>query len=451
MLGRVLGHYELVARLGAGGMGAVYRGVHQTLQQPRAVKILRPDLANEPDVVARFRREAMIAASLRHPHIVLIYDVAEDQDIHYIVMDLLVGGSLRDVIRSSAPLPFARAMHLLGQLASSLDYAHGRGVIHRDIKPGNVMVSADDEVTLVDFGIARAADEARLTRSGTVVGTAEYMAPESFTSEGSEKSSDLYALGIIAYELLTGHAPFRGNPTAVSYAQVNTPPPPARTFFADVPEAVEAVLLKQLAKGPAERFPDATSFVEALKAAGEGAARDNVPTTAFDRPTIAPLPPLPQAPTALQTPLPGSSPPGQAPPSGAPPGTPSSTPAPTIMQSPPGVQRPATPHQGTSPPVGPPPTVVQPSQSGTPVPPGPYGPQQQSTPLPPRGYIPPPQSTPQPPGARPGAPYPAAPPDRSSTIRVVVFSLVVLAVVLLGSIAIWFMTSAPSEVASATP
>ena len=264
MLGRMLGHYELVARLGSGGMGTVYRGVHQTLRQPRAVKVLRPDLSNEADVVARFRREAMIAAGLRHPNIVLIYDVAEQDGLHYLVMDLLEGGTLRDIIRSSAPLPIQRAVDLLRPLASALDYAHAHGVMHRDVKPGNVLVSADGHVTLVDFGIARAAEEARLTRAGTVVGTAEYMAPEAFTGDGSDQNGDRYALGVIAYELLTGKAPFRGTPSAVSYAQINTPPPPARTLHPGVSARVEQALLSQLAKDPAERFPDAKRFVEAI-------------------------------------------------------------------------------------------------------------------------------------------------------------------------------------------
>ncbi len=264
MLGRVLGNYELVEKLGSGGMGSVYRGVHKALQQPRAVKLLRPDLANDPDVVLRFQREATIAAGLRHPNIVLIYDVGQQNDLHFIVMDLLEGGTLRDVIRSQAPMAVERAVELLLPLASALDYAHGRGVIHRDIKPGNVMVSVDGQVTLVDFGIARAAEEARLTRAGTVVGTAEYMAPEAFTSSGSNQNGDRYALGIIAYELLTGQAPFKGPPSTVTYNQIHTPPPAPRTIRPSIPPRAEHALICQLAKDPDERFPDATRFVEGL-------------------------------------------------------------------------------------------------------------------------------------------------------------------------------------------
>jgi serine/threonine-protein kinase len=383
MLGRVLGHCELVARLGGGGMGTVYRGVHQTLQQPRAIKLLRPDLADEPDVVARFRREAMIAAGLRHPNIVLIYDVAEQDGLHYLVMDLLEGGTLRDVIRSSAPLSVERAVELLRPLASALDYAHAHGVIHRDVKPGNVMVSAEGHVTLVDFGIARAADEARLTRSGTVVGTAEYMAPEAFAGDGSDQNGDRYALGVIAYELLTGHTPFRGNPTAVSYAQVHSPAPSPCSFEAAIPTWTEQALLRQLAKRPADRFPDASSFVQALAAGPSHSAADD-PTITIPRSAIQP----------------GISPP---PPTSPAPAPPSSTPPRPIQMPPP-----------------PPPRFQEQRESGTvfhDVAPG--------------SQV----------GERGGG----------SGGRLAAFALIVLALVVAGSVAVWQWTASPASVAQAPP
>jgi serine/threonine-protein kinase len=402
MLGRVLGHCELVARIGSGGMGTVYQGVHQALQQTRAVKILRPDLADEPDVVARFRREAMIAAGLRHPNIVLIYDVAEQDGLHYLVMDLLEGGTLRDVIRSSAPLPPERAVELLRPLASALDYAHAHGVIHRDVKPGNVMVSKDNHVTLVDFGIARAAEEARLTRSGTVVGTAEYMAPEAFTSAGSDQNGDRYALGVIAYELLTGHAPFRGNPTAVTYAQVNTPPPSPRSFQPAIPVWTEQALLRQLAKSPAERFPSATAFVDALVTPSARRTGADGPTIPFPRPDLAAGPgsaagigPQPAAPPIGVPLAPGSMP------------------------------------LASSSPVSPPPRPTQ-------------------LPSPPRPHVP------EPPDA--GTVFhqsvpPAAPPvtdperTRSNAGRLAAFVLLVLAIVVVGSVLVWQRIDAPASVA----
>jgi serine/threonine protein kinase len=265
-VGRELGPYHLRAVLGGGGMGMVYRAMHEALQQPRAIKILRPDLAADPDVVERFRREAMIAAGLRQQNIVLIYDVSEHENIHYMVMEMLEGVSLRDLIRSATPLPLDRVVSLLRQLADALDYAHARGVVHRDIKPGNVMVAPDDHLTLVDFGIARAAEASRLTRSGMVIGTAEYMAPEAFTGDGTSQSADLYALGIVAYELLTGKLPFTGNPTAISYAHVHNPMPALGKLRPDLPRSVEEALRRQTAKQPDERFPNARSFIDALAA-----------------------------------------------------------------------------------------------------------------------------------------------------------------------------------------
>jgi serine/threonine-protein kinase len=320
MVGRVLGNYELVEKLGSGGMGSVYRGVHKSLQQPRAVKLLRPDLANDPDVVLRFQREATIAAGLRHPNIVLIYDVGQQDDYHFIVMDLLEGGTLRDIIRSQAPMAVERAVELLRPLASALDYAHGRGVIHRDIKPGNVMVSGEGQVTLVDFGIARAAEEARLTRAGTVVGTAEYMAPEAFTNAGSNQSGDRYALGIIAYELLTGQAPFKGPPSTVTYNQIHTPPPAPRNIRPTIPPRAEHALLLQLAKDPEERFSDATRFVEGLAIAIPRHEVSDAATIMLPRsgvqaltsmpsmtPPPMPAPPLPTPPQQDAPPLPPDS------------------------------------------------------------------------------------------------------------------------------------------------
>lgn len=277
--GRVLGSYELQERLGAGGMGVVYRARHIRLGQQRAVKVLPLQMAVDPVFVTRFEREARLAAELRHPNIVIIHDIGEDQGIHYIAMELLDGRSLRQLILEDGPLPLERALGLLRQLASALDFAHRRGVAHRDVKPGNVFVglAIDDasdtggpaeHVTLVDFGIARAAEESRLTGTGGLVGTAEYMAPEVVLGAENGPGTDLYALGIVAYELVTGRVPFTGtNSNAIMYAQVNTPPPPPRTLRPGLPEDVERVVLRQLAKQPEDRFPTATAFVEALRSA----------------------------------------------------------------------------------------------------------------------------------------------------------------------------------------
>jgi serine/threonine protein kinase len=182
-------------------------------------------------------------------------------------MELVRGRALRDVIRAASPLPIDRVVRLLRPLAEALDHAHAHGVVHRDVKPTNVMIGADDRVTLLDFGIARAMEgSAQLTRAGLIVGTPEYMAPEVVTGGVAGANADLYALGVVAYEMLTGHGPFRGVSTsAVAYAHVHTPPPSPRGERTDLPEIMERALLRQLAKDPAARFPNARTFVEELE------------------------------------------------------------------------------------------------------------------------------------------------------------------------------------------
>jgi serine/threonine-protein kinase len=175
LTGRRLGPYDLTRKLGQGGMGAVYEGVHRTLQAARAVKVLLPSEVDE-GVVERFHAEGRISASLRHENIVQIFDVDEVDDVHFLVMEMLEGQSLLQLLRSSGALPLERVVVLLRQVADALDYAHARGVVHRDIKPSNVIVGPNDKVTLIDFGIARALDQSRMTRVGVVVGTFEYMA-----------------------------------------------------------------------------------------------------------------------------------------------------------------------------------------------------------------------------------------------------------------------------------
>jgi len=264
-IGQQLGPYELQARLGAGGMGVVYRAVHRRLGQPRAIKVLPAMLAYDETFLQRFEREARLASELRHPNIVVIHDIAEENGVNYIVMELLDGRSLNDVIHQDAPLPLDRATWLLRQLADALDFAHQRGVVHRDIKPGNAIVSDADHLTLVDFGIARAAEGTRLTEENTRIGTAEYMAPESISEGDSGPGTDLYALGVIAFEMLTGRVPFTGlNSQTIMYAQIHTPPPSPRSLRTDLPPTVERVLLRQLDKSPGRRFPSALAFVQAL-------------------------------------------------------------------------------------------------------------------------------------------------------------------------------------------
>ena len=341
LIGRKLGPYEIRARLGSGGMGAVYEGVHEVLQQVRAIKVMSAHLANHASFVSLFRREAMLAARLRHPNIVQIHDVGDHDGLHYIVMEHLTGRSLREVVRSESPLAGDRAIRLLRQLAEALDFAHSQHVSHRDVKPANVFVDDTDRATLVDFGIARAADGTHLTITSGI-GTPEYMAPEAFDDEilGPDADpfllgvgTDRYALGVVAYELLSGQVPFSGRtPQSIAFAQVNRPPPPIRARRPDLPPAVEPVLSRQLAKDPTERYPTAVAFVEALAAALRNrvsplASPDEAPTRRPDEtangvggssaplgrtpalPDRTPVPPVQVSVPPARIPAPGGSPP----------------------------------------------------------------------------------------------------------------------------------------------
>lgn len=275
-VGQMLGPYLLDQPIGSGGMASVYRGVHRYMHVARAVKVMSPSLATQDRFVRLFHREAQLAAALKHPNIVQIYDVGIDGVTHYLVMELLEGRSLREVIKQDRPLSMDRVLLLINQLASALDHAHASGIAHRDVKPANVFVSPDDHLTLVDLGIARAADHTRLTITQGA-GTPEYMAPEMFDEELSEPSTDdhaqavgadLYALGLIAYEMVAGELPFRARSRqAVIFAHVHRPPAPLRDKRADVLPTVEATILRQLSKRPAERFSTAGAFAAALTTA----------------------------------------------------------------------------------------------------------------------------------------------------------------------------------------
>jgi branched-chain amino acid transport system substrate-binding protein len=265
LVGRRLGKYEIQAEIGRGGMGTVYLAYDPLLDRRVAVKVLAPHLVWEEGFVERFLREARAAARLKHPNIVTIYDVGQEGNYYYIVMEYVEGQTLSQVIKKRAMLPPAEVVALLRPLADALDYAHRQGLVHRDMKPANVMVGPAGQVTLTDFGIARAAEETRLTTTGTVVGTPEYMSPEQARGEHVDRLTDLYSLGVVAYEMLTGQTPFSGTtPQGVLYKHVFEPPPPICLLQPRLPAGVEPVLARGLAKDPTERYPTATAFVEAL-------------------------------------------------------------------------------------------------------------------------------------------------------------------------------------------
>lgn len=264
MIGRNLGQYQIISEIGHGGMATVYKAYQPLMNRYVAVKVLAPHLSHDREFVERFVREATAAGRLRHPNIVTIYEVQQQAGIYYIVMEYVEGQSLAEIIRREGPLSPERTVRIAAQVASALDYAHSQGLVHRDVKPGNILVGPGDHVTLTDFGIARAIAVAGTTRPGVVWGTPAYMAPEQVLGEPVGPQADVYALGMVCYEMLTGRTPFQGETPAVLHAQVYKPPPDPTKFHPGLPERVCVVLEEALAKKPQQRYPSAGALAQAL-------------------------------------------------------------------------------------------------------------------------------------------------------------------------------------------
>ena len=254
------GRYEVHRRLARGGMAEVFLARDQALDRPVAVKILFPEYATDPAFVERFRREAQAAANLSHPNIVGVYDWGSESGTYYIVMEYVEGQSLAEVVRDAGPLHPRRAAEIIFEVAGALGFAHQRGVVHRDVKPGNVLISTSGTSKVTDFGIARAlsspADD--LTQAGSVMGTATYFSPEQAQGFPVDARSDLYSLGVVLYEILCGRPPFVGDsPVAIAYKHVQEWPPRPSQFVTGVPAGLESVILKLLAKKPEQRYRSA--------------------------------------------------------------------------------------------------------------------------------------------------------------------------------------------------
>ncbi|HEU4948695.1 MAG TPA: Stk1 family PASTA domain-containing Ser/Thr kinase [Kribbella sp.] len=264
------GRYEEGEPLGRGGMAEVRKGVDNRLGRSVAIKRLRVDLASDATFQARFRREAQSAASLNHPTIVSVYDTGEEPDpngsgvtIPYIVMELVTGKTLRDLIREGRKIMPERALEITSGVLEALDYSHRAGIVHRDIKPGNVMLTPQGQVKVMDFGIARAVADtsSTMTQTAAVIGTAQYLSPEQARGETVDARSDLYSTGCLLYELLTGRPPFVGeSPVSVAYQHVREQPLPPSSFDPDIPPEVDAVVLKALAKSREERYQSASEM-----------------------------------------------------------------------------------------------------------------------------------------------------------------------------------------------
>ena len=266
-MGRVLDdRYDFVRKLGSGGMADVYLANDRLLGRQVAVKVLSSRFAHDEQFVERFRREASSAASLNHPNIVQIYDRGEAEGTYYIAMEYLEGRSLKEIIVEHAPLSPDFLTSISVQILEALRAAHSRDVIHRDIKPQNIIVDNDGRVKVTDFGIARAGSVSTMTEAGSVLGTAHYLSPEQAQGQPVEAASDLYSLGVVMYEMATGKLPFDGDsPVSIAMQHVHAQPVPPRSIAPKIPENLEALILRSLGKLPTERYLTAQAMLDDLR------------------------------------------------------------------------------------------------------------------------------------------------------------------------------------------
>ncbi|MDX1523913.1 MAG: protein kinase, partial [Anaerolineae bacterium] len=270
LVGKTIGQYQIISEIGIGGMATVYKARQASVNRFVAIKVLPTQFARDPNFVKRFRHEAQAIAALEHVHILPLHDFGTEDGYTYMVMRYITGGTLADYM--GRPMNYERVVKVIGDIARALDYAHQRGVIHRDVKPSNILIDEQGEPLLTDFGIAKVAkgsNATRITGTGLVLGTPEYIAPEQAENEEIDGRSDIYSLGVVMYELLTGRPPYQAHtPLAVVMMHVkDTLPPSPRSINPDIPEALESVVMKAMAKDPKERFQTAGEMADTLKQA----------------------------------------------------------------------------------------------------------------------------------------------------------------------------------------
>lgn len=279
---RLAGRYEVRSMIGRGGMAQVHLGFDTRLSRIVAIKMLRTDLARDSIFQTRFRREAQAAASLNHPNIVAVYDTGEEEvhtpdgstvSVPYIVMEYVEGHTVRDLLAGGAPVPIDEAIEIISGVLSALEYSHAHGLVHRDIKPGNIMLTNTGKIKVMDFGIARALtdSQATMTQTNAVVGTAQYLSPEQARGETVDARSDIYSTGCVLFELLTGQPPFKGDSAvAVAYQHVSEVPPIPSAVTSDIPDSIDRVVLKSLAKDKVDRYASAEAMRSDLNRAAAG-------------------------------------------------------------------------------------------------------------------------------------------------------------------------------------
>jgi beta-lactam-binding protein with PASTA domain/predicted Ser/Thr protein kinase len=289
------GRYRIIRKLGSGGMANVYLAEDQELGRRVAIKILNDRHAHDDQFVERFRREAKNAAGLSHPHIVSIYDRGEAEGTYYIAMEFLDGRSLKELIVSRGPAPVNVAIEYTRQILDALRFAHRNGIVHRDIKPHNVIVDAEGRVKVTDFGIARAGTT-QMTEVGSIIGTAQYLSPEQARGSPVDQTSDLYSVGIVLYELLTGKVPFTGDsPVEIAMKHISATPEPPSHIRPDIPAELDKIVLRALAKSPQQRYKSADEMDRDLTRVAQGATvsreTEEAATQIITRPTMVAAPP----------------------------------------------------------------------------------------------------------------------------------------------------------------
>ena len=289
------GRYRLVELLGQGGMATIFRALDTQLGREVAVKLLRPEYLRDPDFSSRFRQEAQSAASLSHPNVVTVYEYGEDPAGPFIVMEYVDGEDLASILRRNGALPPTQAARIAAGVARALAASHARGIVHRDVKPGNVLIARDGRVKVVDFGIARAIAEAQMTMPGTTLGSVHYFSPEQARGELATSESDIFSLGIVLYEMLTGSRPWEGDSAAaVAVARLSGPIPDPALVRGSIPPDLAAITRKALARLPSDRFASAAAMADALEssrsaagaaAAAAGERRQRAPSPGPTRPS----------------------------------------------------------------------------------------------------------------------------------------------------------------------
>lgn len=280
MIGQIVGTYKITEKIGEGGMGAVFKGVDLMLERDVAIKVLRPELAGQPEIVERFRAEAVTLARLNHPRIATLYSFFRHGNDFLMVMEFVRGLTLGDVIAERGAIPCEQAVPMFCQALEGIEHAHSLGIIHRDVKPANMMLTGTGAVKVMDFGIARVLGAARMTKAGHLVGTIEYMSPEQVRGKQTDARSDIYSAGIVLYEMLTGRVPFSSDSEYdLMRQQIEEAPPPPRQFLAGIPDLVEGAILRSLAKKPEDRFETAGEFRAALLSALSHSAWNPVAAT----------------------------------------------------------------------------------------------------------------------------------------------------------------------------